>query len=167
MDYLGPVSRKHQRLVWWEWQRNQGLIEEKRQKHKSHTSVTPAQYLVWLLVQTYLGQSRLGSETCKTPGWPSKGWWNLVLSRQKGRSSLIHLRQYIVPSAQEPPHSLMQTELVFWLTMKLSRNDRRNPLMVSFIGHYLSMMKLSTDYHRWNVFRWLMSSNPSLKQWKQ
>ena len=23
---------------------------------------------------------------------------------------------------------------------------------------------ISTDYHRWNVFRWLMSSQPSLKQ---
>ena len=28
------------------------------------------------------------------------------------------------------------------------------------------MTKLSTDYHRWNVIRCLMSSQPSLKQWK-
>ena len=34
----------------------------------------------------------------------------------------------------------------------------------SLIGHHLSMMKLSTDYHRWNVIRCLMSSQPSLKQ---
>ena len=35
--------------------------------------------------------------------------------------------------------------------------------MVSLISHHLSMMKLSTDYHRWNVIRCLMSSQPSLK----
>ena len=29
---------------------------------------------------------------------------------------------------------------------------------------HLSMMKLSTDYHRWNVIHCLMSSQPSLKQ---
>ena len=35
--------------------------------------------------------------------------------------------------------------------------------MVPLIGHHLSMIKLSTDYHRWNVIRCLMSSQPSLK----
>ena len=37
-------------------------------------------------------------------------------------------------------------------------------LMVSLMGHHLSMMKLLTDYHRWNVIRCLMSSQLSLKQ---
>ena len=64
----------------------------------------------------------------------------------------------MVPRAQEPPHSLMQMELVFWLTKKLSWKDGLNTLMVSLIGHHLSMMKLSSDYHRWNVIRCLMSS---------
>ena len=36
--------------------------------------------------------------------------------------------------------------------------------MVSLIGHHLSMLKLSTDYHRWNVIRCLMSSQPSLSE---
>ena len=79
----------------------------------------------------------------------------------------MHSRQYMVPRAQEPPHSFVQMELVFWLTKKLSWKDGLNTLMVSLIGHHLSMMKLSTDYHRWNVIRFLMSSQPSLKQWKQ
>ena len=35
--------------------------------------------------------------------------------------------------------------------------------MVSLIGHHLSMIELSTDYHRWNVIHCLMSSQPSLK----
>ena len=39
-----------------------------------------------------------------------------------------------------------------------------NTLMISLIGHHLSMVKLLTDYHRWNVIRCLMSSQPSLKQ---
>ena len=34
--------------------------------------------------------------------------------------------------------------------------------MESLIGHHLSVMKLSTDYHRWDVIRCLMSSQLSL-----
>ena len=75
------------------------------------------------------------------------------------RSSLIHLRQYMVPRAQEPSNSLVQMEKVFWLTKKLSWKNGLNTLMVSLIGYHLSMMKLSTDYHRWNVIRYLMSPN--------
>ena len=53
------------------------------------------------------------------------------------------IRAYIkVPGrfAQAPPHSLVQMQLVFWMTNKLS------------------LMKLSTDNHKWNVIRCLMSS---------
>ena len=38
---------------------------------------------------------------------------------------------------------------------------------VSLIGHHLSMMKPSADYHRWNVIHCLINFQPSLKQWKQ
>ena len=58
-------------------------------------------------------------------------------------------------------------ELVFWLTRKLSWKDGLNTLIMSLIGHQLSMVKLSTDYHMGNVIRCLMSSQPFLKQWKQ
>ena len=34
----------------------------------------------------------------------------------------------------------------------------------SVLSSHLSMMKLSTDYYRWNVLRCLRSSKPSLKQ---
>ena len=40
-------------------------------------------------------------------------------------------------------------------------------MMVSLIGHRLSILKLCTDYHRWNVNGCLTSSQPSLKQRKQ
>ena len=63
---------------------------------------------------------------------------------------------------------LLSADGTSFLTDKeVSWKDRLNTLMVSLIGHHLSMMKLSTDYHRWNVIRCLMSSQPSLKQWKQ
>ena len=127
-------------------------------KNTRLTSEIPAQYLARLPIQTYARQFRRGSETCKTPGWEKR----LMKS-----SPLMHSRQYMVPRAQEPPHSLVQMELVFWLAMKLSWKDGLNTLMVSLIGYHLTMMKLSTDYHRKNVIRCLMSSQPSLKQWKQ
>ena len=49
-------------------------------KNIRHTSFISAQYLVRLSIQTYVRQSRLGLETCKTP-----------------------LRQYMVPRAQDHP----------------------------------------------------------------
>ena len=36
MDSLGPVSRKHQVLVWWEWQRNSGTPWREKPKHKAY-----------------------------------------------------------------------------------------------------------------------------------
>ena len=129
-------------------------------KNTRLTSEIPAQYLA--------RQFRLSSETCKTPGWEKKADEIQSLADIRlWKSSLMHSRQYMVPRAQEPSHSLVQMELVFWLTKKLSWKDGLNILMVSLIGHHLSMMKLLTDYHKWNVIRCLMSSQPSLKQWKQ
>ena len=139
-------------------------------KNTKLTSEIPAQYLTRLPTQTYARQFRRGSETCKTPGWEKRLMKSSPLQTERTwKSYLMHSRQYLVPRAQEPPHSVVQMELVFWLTKKLSCKDEDglNTLMVSLIGHHLSMMKLSTDYHRWNVIRCLMSSRPSLKQWKQ
>ena len=45
--------------------------------------------------------------------------------------------------------------------------DGLSTLIVYLIGHHLSMMTLSTYYNRWNVIFCLMSSQLSLKQWKQ
>ena len=71
------------------------------------------------------------------------------------------------PQRSGTTHSLLQMELFYWLTKKLSWKDGLNTLMVPLSGNHLSTMKLSTDYHRWNVSRCLMSSQPPLKQWKQ
>ena len=97
-------------------------------------------------------QDSTGKEKCKTPGWAKRLMKSSPLQTERiWRSSLTHSRQYMVPRAQEPPHSLEQMELVLWLTKKLSWKDGLNTLMVSLIGHHLLMMKLSTDFHRWNV----------------
>ena len=94
-------------------------------KNTRHTQVVPAQYLVRLLVQTYRRRSRLGSETCKTPGWAKRLMKFSPLKTERiWRSSLMHSRQYMVPKDQEPHHSLVQMELVFWLTKKLSGKKR-------------------------------------------
>ena len=67
------------------------------------------------------------------------------------------------PQRAGTTHSLVQMELVFWLTKSLSwKYDV--VLMLSLVGHHLSIMKLSTDYHKLNVIRCFMSSQPSLKQ---
>ena len=41
-----------------------------------------------------------------------KGWWNPVLfqTERTWKSSLMHSSQYMVPRAQEPPHSLVLTD---------------------------------------------------------
>ena len=91
-------------------------------KNTRLTSEIPAQYLVRLLIQTYARQYRLGSETCKTSGWAKRLMKSSPLQTEMiWRSSLMHSRQYMVPRAQEPPHSLVQMELVFWLIKKLEK----------------------------------------------
>ena len=56
MDSLGPVSRKPQNWFDENDKELQGI-------QKRHTSVIPAQYLVRLPIQTYVRQSRLGSDS--------------------------------------------------------------------------------------------------------
>ena len=90
MDSLGPVSRKHQ--DWFDDNDGeiQGLLDEEHQKHKAHLSdislasskvnnetheviqldphrAPNTKRKVRLPIQTYVRQSRLGSEACKTP----------------------------------------------------------------------------------------------------
>ena len=67
MDFLGPVSRKHQDWFDENDKEIQGLLEEKT-KNTRLTLEIPAQYLARLPIQTYARQFRRGSETCKTPG---------------------------------------------------------------------------------------------------
>ena len=168
IGFLGSVSRKHQDWFDENGKDIQGLlelIEDKHQKHKAYLRYTSS-----------VSSKAAYSKICKTVQARLRDMQGTWLSKKADeiqslqteriwKSSLMHSRQYMVPRAQEPPHSLVQMELVFWLTKKLSWKDGLNTLMVS---HHLSMMKLSTDYHRWNVIRCcLMSSQPSLKQWKQ
>ena len=60
-------------------------------------------------------------------------------------------------SLNTPRISADGTSPLTFVTKKLPWKDGRNTLIVSLIGHHLPMMKLSTDYHSWNVIRCSMS----------
>ena len=163
-----PRTSTSQRLVWWEMTKKSRDSLKRNTKHTRHTTVIAVQFLARLPIQIYVRQPRLGSETYKTHGWAKRLMKSSPLQAERiWRSSLMHLRQYMVPGAREPHHSLVQMELFVWLTRKLSWKDGLNTLIVSLIRHHLSMLKISTDYHRSNKIRCLMTYQPSLKQWKQ
>ena len=92
------------RLVWWEWQRNPKTPWKETLKNTRHTSVfnKTAYSNICKTVQTKLRDTRLLAE--------QKGWWK----ERIWRSYLMHLRQYMVPRAQEPPHSLVRNLSSDW-----------------------------------------------------
>ena len=104
-------------------------------KNSRLTSEIPAQYLARLPIQTYARQFRRGSETYKTPGWEKRLMKSSSLQTERTwKSSLMHSRQYMVPRAQEPHHSLAQMELVFWLIKKLPWKDGLNTYFDSVLN---------------------------------
>ena len=112
MDFLEPVSRKHQDWFDENDKEIQGLLEEKHQKHKAYlrntSSVcsTTAYSNICKTVQTRLRDMKDSWLRKKADGiqyFADRIW----------KSSLMHSRQYMVPRAQEPHHSLVQMELVF------------------------------------------------------
>ena len=167
MDFLGPVSLKHQDWFDENDKEIQGLLEEKHQKQKAYlrhissVSSKTAYSNICKTVQTRLRDMQ--------DSWLSKKADEIqsFADRKDMKKFFDALKTIYGPQSSGTTHSLVQMELVFWLTKKLSWKDGLNTLMVSLIGHHLSMMKLSTDYNRWNVIRCLMSSQPYLRQWKQ
>ena len=145
-------------LVCYEWQRNPGTPWRETPKNTAYLSDTSSvsnkitYSNIWKTVQTRLRDMQ--------DSWLSKqaNEIQFYADRKDMKKCLMHLRQYMVPRAQKPPHFLVQMELVFSLTRKLTWKDVLDILMVYLIGHRLSVMKLSTEYHRWNVIRCLMSS---------
>ena len=113
MDSLGLVSHKHQEWFDENDEKIQGFLEEKHQKHKAYLSDTSS-------VSTKTAYSNICT-TVQTrhrdmqDSWLSKKAEEIqsFADRKDMKSSLMHLRQYMVPRAQEPPHSLVQMELVF------------------------------------------------------
>ena len=119
MDSLGPVSRKHQDWFDENDKEIQGLIEEKHQKHKAYLRNTSS-----------VSSKTAYSNICKTVQTRLRdmqdSWLRIkadeiqfFADRKDMKSSSMHSRQYMVSRAQEPPHSLVQMELVFWLIKKL------------------------------------------------
>ena len=144
MDSLGQVSRKHQNWFDENNKEIQGVLEEKHQKQKACLSNTRS-----------VSSKTAYSNICKTVQtklrdmqyWLSKKADEIqsFADRKYMMKFLMSSRQYMVPRAQKPPYSLVQMELVFWLTKMLSWKDGLNTLMVSLMGHHLSLTKLSTD----------------------
>ena len=113
MDSVGPVSRKHQDWFDENDKEIQGLLEEKHKKHKAYLRNTSS-----------VSSKTAYSNICKTvqtrPRDMQDSWLRKkadeiqsFADRKDMTSSLMHSRQYMVPRAQEPPHSLVQMELVF------------------------------------------------------
>ena len=92
------------RLVWWERQRNPGTPWRETLKNTRLTSEIPAQHLVRQPIQTYARQYRLGSETCKTPGWAKRLMKSSPLQTERiWRSSLTHSPIYGPQSSEITP----------------------------------------------------------------
>ena len=91
----------------------QGLLEEKHQKHKAYLRNTNSVFSktaysnICMTVQTKLRDMQ--------DSWLSKKADEIqsFADRKNMKKFLMHSRQYMVPRAQEPPHSLVQMELVF------------------------------------------------------
>ena len=149
MDSLGPLCRKHQDWFDENDKEIQGLLEEKHQKHKAYLRNTSS-----------VSSKTAYSNICKTVQTRFRdmqdSWLRIkadeiqsFADRKDMKKFFDALKIVYGPQSSGTTHSLMQMELVFWLTKKLSWKDGLNTLIVFLIGHHLSMMKLSTDYHRW------------------
>ena len=72
MEFLRPVSRENQDWFDENDEEIQGLIEEKHQKHNAYLSDTSSVSSEIAYSNISVRQFRLGSETCKTPGWAKR-----------------------------------------------------------------------------------------------
>ena len=113
MDSLGPVSRKHQDWFDKNDKEIQGLLEEKHQKYKAYLRNTSS-----------VSSKTAYSNICKTVQTRLRdmqdSWMRtkadeiqFFADRKDMKKFFDASRQYMVPRAQEPPHSLVQMELVF------------------------------------------------------
>ena len=152
------------RLVWWEWQRNPGTPWRETPKIQG-------------LPQNYQFSKTACSNISKTVQTRLRDMQDSWLSKKADEiqsfSDRKHMKKFFdaLKTVYGPQSSgttpLLSADGTCLLTDKEeSWKDGLNTLMVSLIDHHLSMMKLSTDYYRWNVIRCLMSSQPSLRLWK-
>ena len=164
MDSLRPVSRKHQ--DWYEENDNkiQGLLEEKHQKHKAYLRNTSS-----------VSSKTAYSNICKTVQMRLRdmqdSWLRKKADEIKSFADRKDIKKFFdaLKTVYGPRSSgttpLLSADGTSLLTDKEAILKRWAEYFDgALIGHHLSMMKLSTDYHRWNVIRCFMSSQPSLKQ---
>ena len=92
------------RLARWEWRRDPVTPwRETPKTQKAYLSDTSTVSSKTAYSNT-CKMSRLGSETCKTPDWVKRRMKSSPLSTERiWRSSLVHLRQYMVPELRNHP----------------------------------------------------------------
>ena len=164
MDSLGPVSRKHQ--DWFDENDNeiQGLLEEKHQKHKAYLRNTSS-----------VSSKTAYSNICKTvqtrlrdmqDSWLRKKADEIQsFADRKDMKKFFDALKTVYGPQSSGTTPLLSADGTCLLTDKEAILKRwAEHFDGVLIGHHLSMRQLSTDYHRWNVIRCLMSSQPSLKQ---
>ena len=164
MDSLGPVSRKHQDWFDENDEEIQGLLEEKREKPKAYLSDTSsvsnkaAYSNIFKTVQTRLRDMQDSWLSSKADEIQS------FVDRKDMKKFFDALKTVYGPQSSETT-PLLSTDGTSLLTDKEAILKRWAEHFDSvLIDHHLSMMTISTDYHRWNVICCLASSQPSLKQ---
>ena len=162
MDSLGPVSCKPQDRFDKNDKEIQGLREEKHQKHKAYLRNTSS-----------VSSKTAYSNICRTVQTRLRGMHHFWLSKKAGEMQSFAdsndmkkffdaLKTIYGPQSSETT-PLLSADGTSLLT------DKEAILEIwaeHFDGalNWPSMMKLSTDYHNWNVIHCLMSSQPFLKQ---
>ena len=162
MDSLGPVSRKHQDWFDENDKEIQGLLEEKHQKHKAYLRNTSS-----------VSSKTAYSNICKTvqtrlrdmqDSWLSKKADEIQsFADRKDMKKFFDALKTIYGPQSSGTTPLLSADGTSLLTDKEAILKRWAEHFDGVLNH-LSMMKLSTDYHKWNVIRCLMNSQPSLKQ---
>ena len=168
MDSLGPVSRKHQ--DWFDESdvEIQGLLEEKHQKHKAYLSDTSsvsnkaAYSSMCKIVQTRLRDMQDSWLNSKADEIQSS------FADRKDMKKFFDALKTVFGPKSSGTTPLLSADGTSLLTDKTDILKRRAEHFDSVLNRpHLSMMTLSTDYHKWNVICCLTSSQPSLKQRKQ
>ena len=166
MDSLGPVSRKHQDWFDENDEEIQGLLKEKHEKHKAYLSDISS-----------VSNKAAYSNICKTVQTGLRDMQHSWLSSKADEIQSFADRKDIkkffdfdtLKTVYDPQSSgttpILSADGTSLLIDKEAVLKRWAEHFDSVLNH-LSMMTLSTDYHRWNVIC-LTSSQPSLKQWKQ
>ena len=166
MDSLGPVSRKHQDWFDENDKEIQGLLEEKHKKHKAYLRNTSS-----------VSSKTAYSNICKTVQTRLREHLELLAERKKADeiqscADRKDMKKFFdALKTVYGPQSLGTTPLLSADGTSLLTD--KEAILKRWTEHFDGVLNRPSSIsdeainHRWNVIRCLMSSQPSLKQWKQ